>query len=135
MFIQSCFIRNVSKLLVRDIRVLGYEPMYDVWHYNVKGNNLVLENNTWHFTNSDNHPNSIDCGENKDLFLAIAALRDDTDENQWFIVDIDVYLNLNKGDWFKATNINGQYHVGTKIDPLYCHKATVEELIEYFKNI
>ena len=36
------------------------------------------------------HPeetDSIDCGTNENLFLAIAALRDDTDENQWFIAD------------------------------------------------
>ncbi len=27
---------------------------------------------------------SVDCGTNEDLFLAIAALRDDTDKYQWF---------------------------------------------------
>ena len=27
----------------------------------------------------------IDCGTNEELFLAIAALRDDTDKLQWFI--------------------------------------------------
>ena len=38
--------------------------------------------------------------------------------------------DINKGDWFKSTDVNGKYHVGTKIDPLYCHKATVSEIIE-----
>lgn len=113
---------------------LGYKPMYMTWRNNIEGNNLVLEYNTWHFTDSDNHPNSIDCGTNEELFLALASLRDDTDVDQCFVVDVEVYQNLSKGDWFKATDINGQYHVGTKIDPLYCHKATVEELIEHFKD-
>ncbi len=27
----------------------------------------------------------IDCGTNEELFLAIAALRDDTDDSQWFV--------------------------------------------------
>ena len=29
-------------------------------------------------------PDDIDCGDNEDLFLAIAALRDNTDFGQWF---------------------------------------------------
>lgn len=28
---------------------------------------------------------------------------------------------------------NGGRHIGTQIDPLYCHKASVDELIEHFK--
>lgn len=134
MFIQPCFLRNANKCLIYDVILLGYEPMYCVWSNNVVGSNLVLDYNTWHFTDSDNHPNSIDCGENKDLFLAIAALRDDTDNGQWFIMDVEVYLEISKGDWFKATDEEGQYHIGTKIDPMYCHKATIEELVKHFQK-
>lgn len=75
----------------------------------------------------------IDCGINEDLFLAIASLRDDSDVGQWFVIDTEAYTDINKGDWFKSTDVNGKYHVGTKIDPLYCHKATVSEIIEHFK--
>lgn len=32
---------------------------------------------------------AVDCGENEDLFLAIAALRDDYDRGQWFVLDYD----------------------------------------------
>lgn len=77
--------------------------------------------------------NIIDCETNDDLFLALAALRDDTDVGQWFVIDTEAYTDINKGDWFKSTDVNGKYHVGTKIDPLYCHKATVSEIIEHFK--
>ena len=84
----------------------------------------------------------IDCGTNEELFLAIAALRDDTDENQWFIADSllsvsyddtvgnDHYFIEPKGsmffwdiNWMNATIISGNFH-----------KATVEELIEHFKE-
>lgn len=75
---------------------------------------------------------AIDCGTNEELFLAIAALRDDTDKNQWFVMDSEVYQDIHKGEWFKASDISGKYHVGTKIDSIYCHKATVQELIEHF---
>lgn len=81
-----------------------------------------------------NNPQIIDCGKNEDLFLAIAALRDDEDVNQWHVIDIEAYTNLHKGDWFKATDRTGGYHVGCQIEPAYCHKATVEELINHFKK-
>lgn len=77
---------------------------------------------------------SIDCGENEELFLALASLRDDTNENQWFIMDVGAYTNINVGDWFIATDMNGGKHIGMQIEPTYCHKATVEEIIEHFKD-
>ena len=91
------------------------------------------------------HPeetDSIDCGDNEELFLSIASLRDDTNENQWFIADSllsvsyddtvgnDHYFIEPKGsmffwdiNWMNATIISGNFH-----------KATVEELIEHFKE-
>ncbi len=91
------------------------------------------------------HPeetDSIDCGDNEELFLSIASLRDDTNENQWFIADSllsvsyddtvgnDHYFLEPKGsmffwdiNWMNATIISGNFH-----------KATVEELIEHFKE-
>lgn len=72
----------------------------------------------------------IDCGTNEELFLAIVALRDDTDKNQWFT---DGYLWFKCGDEMCDETI--EYYINK-----YCrkfHKATVEELIEHFnvKNI
>lgn len=85
---------------------------------------------------------SVDCGTNEELFLAIAALRDDSNYMQWFITDSilsvsyddsignDHYFTELKGimffwdeNWDNATIISGRYH-----------KATVDELIEYFKT-
>ena len=37
------------------------------------------------------------------------------------------------GEWFKATDENGKFCIGLNIDPMYCHKATVSEIIEHFK--
>lgn len=135
MFIQSCFIKKNTKELKEELKNFGYKfrcrTIIDKeWHSLYCVNGLCFDCNE----KPSRYHTIIDCGTNEELFLAIAALRDDIDENQWFIVDVDVYLNLNKGDWFKATDINGQYHVGTKIDPLYCHKASIKELIEHFKD-
>lgn len=68
----------------------------------------------------------IDCGVNENLFLAIAALRDDTDKNQWFTdgyhweicPDEVAYINA----WINKYESSP-------------HKATVEELIEHFKFV
>lgn len=84
----------------------------------------------------------VDCGTNEELFLAIAALRDDSNYMQWFITDSilsvsyddsignDHYFTEPKGimffwdeNWDNATIISGRYH-----------KATVDELIEHFKT-
>lgn len=67
----------------------------------------------------------IDCGTNEELFLAIAALRDDTNENQWFTdgyhweicPDEVAYIN----DWIDKYGFSP-------------HKAIVEELIAHFKG-
>lgn len=62
----------------------------------------------------------IDCGTNEDLFLALAALRDDTDKFQWFISP--------EGIW--AYNKNND---SISVSPKW-RKATVYELIEHFKT-
>jgi hypothetical protein len=87
------------------------------------------------FFSNISHPkesNSIDCGTNEEFFLAIAALRDDTDDNQWF--------TNGKGDWGMYRdgsdgNLPGMDFFGmpNDFDLSHYHKATVNELIEHFK--
>lgn len=140
MFTQPCFIRKNTPELRKKLEELGYryaQNGYAEWFIPIEdlpylGVNLY--SNGVYMGISGNWNNWIDCGTNEELFLALAALRNDTDINQWFVMEVEVYQDLSQGDWFKATDVNGQYHIGTKIDPLYCHKATVEELIEHFKE-
>ena len=142
-FTQPCFIRKNTPELRKKLEELGYEAnsyecfwddenRYIITTIGSNGfafytlcikNCCVLENKEF-----------IDCGDNEELFLAIAALRSDTDINQWFIMDVDEYVNINQGDWFIATDRNGGKHIGTQIEPLYCHKATLEEIVEHFKK-
>jgi hypothetical protein len=64
----------------------------------------------------------------EELFLALAALRDDTDKNQWFV--------NNKNDWYKCLD---DKFIEETANWVLCasienwHKATVEEIIEHFK--
>ena len=71
---------------------------------------------------------SIDCGENEELFLALAALRDDSDYMQWF-----TYNNY----WHKCLGNNFSKYAADWIlfpDADVWHKATIEEIIQHFKE-
>lgn len=134
-FTTPCFVLKNTFQLRKKLEEFGYRI----------GNKCCIDNN---FLATDNNEmfgieepytpeecnGYIHCGTNEELFLAIAALRDDTDENQWFIMDVEIYVDIPKGTWFQSTDRNGGRHVGTQIEALYCHKATVEELIEHFKG-
>ena len=86
-FKQSCFIKKNTQELRskleelgykyggRDSKSVGYSALYcyDDKYYEV----YPSKPSRYHFI--------IDCGTNEELFLALAALRGDTNENQWFI--------------------------------------------------
>lgn len=146
-FIQPCFIRKNTPELKKKLEELGYKPFGSVKYEWDTGWGLSTDNRLGEFESFDNngleniikcespdYEDSIDCGTNEELFIAIASLRDDTDVNQWFVMDVEEYMDINQGDWFIATDRTKGKHIGTQIDPMYCHKATVEEIIEHFKK-
>jgi len=115
-FTTQCFIRKNTANIRNRLKELGYycNP-YLGWHNLftcVFGVNSV-------YSLDDYDTNGLkEIGTNEELFLAIAALRDDTDKYQWF-TDGDL--------WFKCGD--EVCNEGRKI-----HKATVDELIEHFKT-
>ena len=145
MFTTHCFIRKNTLELCKKLEKLGYKrskifledpylciatavndkyPTYTTITYEMFDTKDPYS--TW------NCAGRINCKTNEELFLAIASLRDDSDKNQWFVMDVEIYTDFPQGSWFMATDRSGGRHVGTQIEPLYCHKATVEELIEHF---
>ena len=123
-FTTLCFIRKSPYKLMYRLNELGYrlfgcelnedlciftEPEYRLY-------SVEFFSNIPHPDETD----SIDCGTNGDLFLALAALRDDTDKFQWFISP--------EGIW--AYNKNND---SISVSPKW-RKATVCELIEHFKT-
>ena len=132
MFTQRCFIRKNTKELVEKLKELGYNPGFSA--RNNYGNSLqtcchksygsVYGYEDKIDNDSDDPAGGINCGTNEDLFLAIAALRDDSDNMQWF-TDGEHWNLCNDQDW--AINYDRW------IPSIYFHKATVSELIEHFK--
>lgn len=143
-FIQPCFIQlqhDFDVLWIIDkLDALGYKPSIE--QYGLKEGSestyiICKSDGSYHYAYSISYYTNdwgINCINHIGLFLALASLRDDTDVNQWFVMDVEEYVSINQGDWFIATYRNKGKHVGTQIDPMYCHKATVEEIIEHFSN-
>ena len=147
MFTTPCFIRKNTPELRKKLEELGYtigaweSPHFEYPYLKCFPNRKfgLFKGEGFYMTENDykcngkrwtyNPPKEyIDCGTNEDLFLTLAALRDDTDKWQLFIFDgIDVpdYF-LQKGDmWICSLD----KHLVEN-----CHKATVEEIIEHFSD-
>lgn len=133
-FIQSCFVRKNTKELRSKLEKLGYEEFW------IKGEPQLFVNSMCGFycdaTHLDKDNRLIDCGENEQLFLAIAALRNDSNYMQWFIC-MEPYEERigsiikywHQGDFY-LFDLDGDF----EIIPLpHWRKATVQELIEHFK--
>lgn len=83
MFTHSCFIRTNSQELRDKLYALGYSicPCASGLGSN---DGLYTHNGVVHALSIGAPPHSIDCFEQESLFLAIAAIRDDSDADQYF---------------------------------------------------
>ena len=144
-FTTPAFIRKNTPELRKKLEKLGYNHSTDViederfcivtspvnCNYHVILKEVFDDTNPHHTWNCAGR---IDCGTNEELFIVIAALRDDTDNNQLF--------TNGRGDWgiyrdnFKEGGLSGMNFFGipNDFDLSNYHKATVDELIEYFKE-
>ena len=130
-FIQPCFIRKNTPEIRKKLKELGYKfsgadhieldcivtfshhdifSVFAAYRFNIYDDNFRT---IW--------KGYIDCGTNEELFLALSALRDDTDRNQWFTDGGKV--------WEKSNDELPSHYM-----QLEGHKATVEEIIDHFKK-
>lgn len=78
----------------------------------------------------------IYCDTNKDLFLAIAAINDDSDKNQWFIFDSTdcIYEQLRDKYAYICPEISNEEYFCRNSMFLNTRKLTGEEIVEIFIN-
>lgn len=142
-FTTPCFIRKNTETLRKKLEEVGYLNNSPEWtnncsiiwayQYPIKGFDtpvyVIADSFDVPF---DKHSalcgKFIDCGTNEELFLAIAALRDDTDKYQWF-TDGDLWIMCPK---IKFSTYWVYNDIDVNTDTI--HKATVDELIEHFKT-
>lgn len=127
MFIHSCFIYKNTPELRQYLDTIGYK-------YGGKASKfdqpyLYCSLDKYFECNSfpARYHGIIDCSENEDLFKALVALRDDKPEYQWYVWDDDEDV----GEKFK------QYIPGEHWEEWWwfeVHKASVNELLEHFKD-
>lgn len=149
-FTTSCFIRKNTPELREKLEELGYRlstmaaaGSADVLKTDIEG--LVTSSGLTKLEVTD-------CGKNEELFLALAALRDDSDYMQWHVTSCPISFSRLKGlvrtpDGRRHVPAGGLFQIITRDtspitfrwialktpDRLY-HKATIAELVERFKS-
>ena len=137
MFTQDCFVRKNNPKLIEKLEKLGYvKPLYDEEYDNDCVIGLIAEQGDIFPLRKDDNTDYIkhgfiDCQDHEELFIALAALLNDTDRNQWFICQED-YLSfhglkpINKGDW----QLNTEYDKLTYGLKKLWRKATAKEILK-----
>lgn len=180
MYTNSCYIRKNTPDLRKKLEELGYrvcictELSDTKWLYTSNNPNLAFNVHGIGYTSEEEFPgatseiflakfeqsakekNIIDCSTNEELFLAIAALRDDTWLNQWIIVP-KIEIRRLSGYFGQTCGMDGHYMKVVGYDWIICNeqnlhnkvqlyiddgedpktlprKASIDELIEHFKE-
>ena len=138
MFTQKCFIRKNTPEIRKRLDEIGrafIENGHGEWRIHVDKNEYLFcgdeqfcDDRIYYYIGRVCKPiEGINCGTNEELFLAIAALRDDSDKHQYF---------TNGVFWIKCSQLELKHELDNNYEE-FCvadfHKATVEELIEHFK--
>ena len=125
-FTTTAFIRRNTPELRKKLEELGYkECIGEEGPFLFTSHNIFDCMYTECGLNDLAYNGLIDCGTNEYLFLAIAALRDDTDKFQWFTDSYHWEICPDEVAYINAWIDKYEYSP---------HKATVEELIEHFKE-
>lgn len=130
MFIYACFIRKDTQELRDKLKEIGINPHPCIAPKCV---DYLFVNRGFYSRNEIGYEEetraAIDCGTNEGLFLAIVALRNDTDKNQWFTDGSDDFWYISGDDNNDSTVKYYKERYNRKI-----HKATIKELINHFKK-
>lgn len=141
MFTTKCFIRKNTPELRGKLKKMGYQVCHcaegatAVFLMAVEGDIHAV-----HYEELDIFADEvksgkcklIDCGDNELLFLALAAMRDDTYKDQLFTNGIDWAI---KREATRGLGLPGFEYLSFPRDvntPL--HKATEEEIMNYFQT-
>lgn len=74
------------------------------------------------------------CGENIELFRALAAMNNENDQEQWYSYTEYPTNESKNGVRRLIFNEHTRFDSFVDVPSGYYRKATVEEIVEYFKN-
>lgn len=135
-FTTPCFIRKNTPELRENLKAFGYidcstvDDRYTAIFVDAEHGEFFTE----YLSNITEDELAIDCYENDNLFLSIAALRDDTDRGQFFVTEARLgSINCPDSIIEKGSFIICCTDKWDSVD-IPSHKASVLELIEHFKK-
>ena len=151
MFTTPCFIRKNTPELRKQLEELGYtngaweSPHFEYPYLMCFPNRKfgLFKGEGFYMTEDDyrrdgkrwtyNPPKEyVDCGDNEELFLALAALRDDKPDYQWFLwEENDGKCYIESDDTWRKYIPNEKWEEWWWFE---IRKAAVEEIIEHFKK-
>lgn len=141
MFTTPCFIRKNTPELRKKLEELGYGNRHLSMVTNVEEYPLLQAYRDGFYDGIIGDECGlefyIDCGTNEELFLALAALRDDTDINRWFKdLETNELFICNKHSIYDMATPEDLEEYGDWIGIGMCKYqiASVEEIIEHFKD-
>lgn len=131
-FTTPCFIRKNTPELRGKLRELGYKVLTNFSTFpclaTMPDDGIVVP------ATEINRNRVFDFGDNEELFLALAALRDDTDYMQWFTNGTD-FIKCEREYWpdmyFVLCSGKGKDYMN---ELAKYHKATPTEIIAHFKQ-
>lgn len=149
MFTEVCLLRKNTKRLIRTLENMGYKCLntggctLDAHNYDGKGNHRIIDEGTAIITSHSGYfgiifdidnvakRDRIDCDVDEELFLAIAAINNETDINQWFTnSDYSCWVFCDKNSFEYEFELDRD--IRCMIIKSQFHKATAEELINHF---
>lgn len=147
MFTQPCFIRKNTPELRKKLEELRYENRHLSMVTNVEEYPLlqVYRDGFYDGIIGDECGLEfyIDCGNNEELFFALAALRDDTPIGSWYWFNDKLIkceelelknLSFNTAQYLlKCRDVNNPI-ICFCVDEKLLRKATIKEIIEHFKD-
>ena len=131
-FTTPCFVRvenpEKRKELIEWLKGIGYRILFSARHSLIESELRYISAHKQGYVMADSRLScdewieSINCGENTELFKALAAMNYENYREQWFVEE---------GRMFKCTSdkINNYPYNWPNT-----RKATAEEIVEYFKN-
>lgn len=135
MFLVPCYVNKDSKLITNFLEKLGYKKSKITPDQCENLCCFTADNGESFYADCDNfdaaellinNQKVINCAHNLYLFCALAALRDDSDYKQWFT---DGYY------WENCPEEKADLYSWESYYKTVPHKASVEELTEYFTNL
>lgn len=135
-FLTPCFVRVEDQAerdkLIEWLEEIGYTHLPFI----SDSNKIATDSNGMIWLTDANRGGAYDAGTSVDLFRALAAMNDENCSDQWFTdgqnwgLCKDKYWAVQVAEWDVEGNDD---MLEMAINP-QCHKATAEEIVEYFKK-